>query len=187
MISKVVGLSLILLLGIAPEAKADRTPLGQLRNGYYLICTAELVPNDSVTPTDCFDFRKVGNRVVGWQYTNNVKHTQICLQGEVRGNTLTGSAVDFMMMTFGEAEALQSARSTVANFGRGLQERASGLRLGNPAMGRGLLFGQPHITVNYRSMIFDSKLYKYLKPHPEYNRPENVFRQLGESGDCRNA
>ena len=187
MISKVVGLSLILLLGIAPEAKADRTPLGQLRNGYYSVCRDELVPNDSVTPTDCFTFRKLGNRVIGWHYTKNVKYTQICLQGEVRGNTLTGRAVNFMIMTFGEAQALEAAQGTVADFARRPQVRDPILHLGNPAVGRGLLGGQPHITVNYRSMIFDSKSYKYLKPYPAYEHPEDSFRKLGESGDCRNA
>lgn len=71
-------------------------PLGrtveQLPDGVYGLCDRSEI-NDHSRGTQCFSFKKSGNYVVGLHWPDRSDFDDLCIEGRVKGNTVTGFGV----------------------------------------------------------------------------------------------
>ncbi|MFB6276375.1 MAG: hypothetical protein ABEI32_09555 [Halothece sp.] len=105
------------LLTWSPVAKATKVIRGptnnqftveSLPNGNYRLCS-DAPPEDIQRVSGvCFRFRKQGEDIVG-EYYYPYKGSKVCLTGEVKGNTITGQAL----------EKINATAKSSSNFARG--------------------------------------------------------------------
>jgi hypothetical protein len=70
-------------------------PIEKLPNKTYLLC--DLPPKYNYRKQAmCFEFKKLGNRIFGIYYPDRSDFDEICIEGTVKQNIITGWALEFV-------------------------------------------------------------------------------------------
>ena len=104
------------------QPAGSTTPIASLRDGNYRFCSSRTTLANALFPTRgrpantagaCFRFRKQASQIVGDYYYPSVG-ASVCLTGSLRGNTITGQAIERLLP--GTASLVNYQQSVLTNW-----------------------------------------------------------------------